>query len=195
MQSILLSFFLYCNLVSGLSSDGPHVRSVFKVDSSKFEPNTHYYHTHANGNPFETPVLVENVLSKQECEAICNTIVQELGTSFVDLQRKTKMLDEHANVVETETDIMECELQEAFEYIMESQHDDAFFCFGEGMLDDDEKLEHVKGVLRQAKERLFGVVSSDVHDDKRDLFEYFPEGTKPSDCVVVAGEGATSTVS
>ena len=50
-------------------------------------------------------------------------------------------------------------------------------------------------MLRCAKERPFGVTERDhasLHDE--DMFNFFPPDLKPSDCVVVAGEGATSTL-
>jgi len=130
---------------------------------------------------------------------MCDTIVQELGGSIVDLQRKTKIVDEDDRT-SIQTQLMECELEEAFGYMMESHHQDAFFCFCEGIMEERKSLEGVKGMLHQAKERLFGVVAGREEEDdmhtakKRDLFEYFPNDTKPSDCVVVAGEGATSTL-
>jgi len=215
---VVVRFFLFHQSASGLSSSSSSsfsvnpqfmVRSISQVDRSQFDPQTHYYHTHTtqnsdehpNPNPFfETPVLIENAVSKQECEFICDTIVQELGGSIVDLQRKTKIVEED-RTLSTRTDIMECELQEAFGYVMESQHNDAYFCFCEGILEEQKSLKGVKGMLHHAKERLFGVMGAGRQDDdtintalKRDLFEYFPDDTKPSDCVVVAGEGATSTV-
>ena len=63
---------------------------------------------------------------------------------------------------------------------MESRHDDAYFCFCEGMLDANDNhhhdggvggggaaggaLEEVTALLRRCKERLFGVTISDGDD-------------------------------
>ena len=178
-------------------SVSPHLRNVPTVKKSQFNPKLHYYHTHDNGNIFETPVLVENALSAEDCENICNTIVQELGESVVDLQRKVKVLDEDNNAF-TETDIIECELQDAFGYVMESQHEDSFFCFCEGMLEDNKNLNGVRDILQIAKESLFEASGDynkvDKMNEYEDLFQYFPNNAVPSDCVVIAGEGATSTV-
>jgi len=172
------------------------VQPVQIVDRGDFHPNKHYYHVHPDGTQFETPVLVKNVLSKQECESILGQIVNELGDDFVTIQRKMRSIDENGSL-HVEADIAEETLMNAFAYMMESHHDDAFFCFCEGLLDGKENLKEVKRMLRSAKERLFQVNFDDEKENdegNRDMFEFFPTETQPTDCVVIAGEGATSTL-
>lgn len=185
-----------CLPLASLRISALPLQPVQIVDRSDFHPNKHYYHIHPDGTQFETPVLVENVLSKQECESILSQIVNELGDDFVTIQRKMRSIDENGSL-QVEADIAEDTLMNAFAYIMESHHDDAFFCFCEGLLDRKEHLKDVKRLLRSAKERLFEVNSYDEKENdesKRDMFEFFPTETQPTDCVVIAGEGATSTL-
>jgi hypothetical protein len=196
MKSVIIAIplVLHFDSVYGLSIR-TKVHRVPKIDKAQFDQNVHYYHSHeTNGNPYETPVLVMNALSKEGCGEISTKILQELGENIVDLQRKVRVLDEHDNE-QTETEILDLELEQAFGYMMESQHDDAFFCFCEGLLDGNNNLESVRKTLQHAKESLFAKdLSQSANDQKSDLFEHFPENVKPSDCLVVAGEGATSTL-
>ena len=185
--------------VDGLSTRAsPRVRRVPKVDKDQFDQHIHYFHTHESNrnHPYETPVLVTNVISKEGCNNISSKILEELGENIVDLQRKMKVLDEDDNEV-TETDIFQLELNEAFGYMMDSHHHDAFFCFCEGLLDSKSQLKNEREKLQRAKESLFVKDSSssdETNHEKNDLFAYFPDSVKPSDCLVVAGEGATSTL-
>lgn len=182
------SAFLCCllsNVSLALSIDISKVQAVNKLD---FQPNKHYYHTHSSGALYETPILIENVLSREECEGICGTIMQELGDEYISIQRKVRYLED--DEIQIETEIAEDTLMNAFGYMFESHHDDAFFCFCEGLLDKYEGLEKVRKILHNARESLF--VNEECQD--RDLFEFFPDDIRPSDCVVIAGEGATSTL-
>ena len=175
------------------------IEKVPIVDASQFQSNIHYYHEHIacskdnkNGRGiYETPVLVENALSNDDCELACNVIMNEFGSSIVDLQRKVRNKDN--DIV---TDIAECELINAFDYMMKSKHDKSYFCFCEGLLDNlsttqsYDDISRIRDMLYESKENLF--VGS---MDEDNLFDYFPDEIQPSDCVVIAGEGATSTVS
>lgn len=183
-------------LIYGLSiPQFTHVK-VPIVDRSHFDPNKHYFHTHSNGNHFETPVLIKNALAKQQCEFTCDRIVQELGDENVTLQRKIHGLHKKGEDL-SETDIADVTLLQALDYMMESEHGNSCFCFCEGLMDGHDKLKYVQKILRDTKESLFGAIIGDDNrsvDDKKDLFESFPEDFRPSDCVVIAGEGATSTL-
>lgn len=170
-----------------------NVHSVEIIDRSLFDPDKHYFHTHSNGNQFETPVLIKNALTKQQCEFACNRLVQELGDESVMLQRKTHSLDDNGDDV---TELAEVTLMQALEYMMESRHGDSFFCFCEGLMDGHENLKDIKNILCNTKENLFSSAGDHGNSfiDRKDLFEFFPDDFRPSDCVVIAGEGATSTL-
>lgn len=167
-----------------------HVRKVHK---SQFDPDEHYYHFHDDGTPYETPVLVENVLSPEECNDICNGLLHEVGKEIVDLQHKfveEEPGDDTGRNLQTE--IIKCHLEDAFSYMMESDHGDSFFCFSEGILNEYQHLNP-----RHAKECLFqgcDVSSLDSDVFKRDLFDFFPHDVKPTDCLVISGMGSSSTL-
>ena len=85
-----------------------NVKKVTKVTPSEFDVYKHYFHSGSqtnndsksnsgnednqlNTNIYETPVLIENALSSTLCEDICDSIVYNLGSVQVDLQRKRKV--------------------------------------------------------------------------------------------------------
>ena len=168
------------------------VKQIKKVSPEEFDIHQHYFHKHPSSNSlqnnttrqYETPVLIENILSPKQCEQVCDSIVYNLGEMSVDLQRKTKS-----------TKIYNYSLNEALSLMMESKRNDSLFCFCEGLLDSqldevaNSEMDQVKQFLIDSREWVF-----DSADRSKDLFHYFPDTIKPSDCLILAGEGATSTL-
>lgn len=129
-----------------------------------------------NINARETPIIIEHVMSEQQCETICESIVSQPSLT-VQLQRR------RPNVA---TDVYPMDIQTAIQYIMlKSSHTDALWCFQEGLLDDCNGLHEMRQQLARAKESLF---------EDEDWFQHFPTHLIPSDCVILAGEGSTSTL-
>lgn len=156
---------------------------VPRVEAHAFDPSIDYHHHHrrksplletADYDPHETPVVVSSVLTPSQCETLTETLVTECGTKTVDVQRKRP----------TRTDVYQFTLNQALEIMMESKHDDAALAFCEGLLDDS--AAEFREELTKCREQFFS--------DDEDWFQHFPSGAKPSDCVIVAGEGATSTL-
>lgn len=210
-QQLLLQFILIstCHYVQGLSVTPPsfHVTEVAKVSATDFDVHKHYFHKRENNIIYETPVLVENALSQSSCEKICDCLVNNLGHIKVDVQRKRKSLDGDTDDNQTEgvqTKIYQCALHDALSLMMESSHDDSLFCFSEGLLDsaiDDEanydpqeliEIEDIKQIITSTKEKLFG--NDSKNHANANIFDSFPKDIRPSDCVIIAGEGATSTL-
>jgi hypothetical protein len=128
---------------------------------------------HENGRR-QTPILVEHALTENSCEAICDTIVST-DSLQVDLQRKRPDVPSATYNVE---------IRQAIEAIMySSHHKDALFCFEEGLLDD--VSPKVSEQLRNCRETVF---------PDEDWFPYFPDWARSTDCLILAGEGATSTL-
>ena len=206
------------NFIKGFSPQF-QVSQVPKVNAVDFDVHKHYFHTVQNGTIYETPVLVENVLSPSLCEEMCDSIGYNLGHVTVDVQRKQKFIsvdddnknDDDDDDDDVQTDIYEYALYDAFALMMESSHYDSFFCFCEGLLDYTDSSNHdnidttenndennemtmgnedIKQLLATTKEDLFGCSDS----NHGDLFDSFPKNAKPSDCVIIAGSGATSTL-
>eukprot|EP00592_Proboscia_alata_P017911 CAMPEP_0194400626 /NCGR_PEP_ID=MMETSP0174-20130528/127337_1 /TAXON_ID=216777 /ORGANISM="Proboscia alata, Strain PI-D3" /LENGTH=509 /DNA_ID=CAMNT_0039197201 /DNA_START=205 /DNA_END=1734 /DNA_ORIENTATION=+ len=182
------------NANSDTNNQQPHIlRQIPRVLASDFDPNVHYYRSSRN-NPllrYETPVIIEGALSPAECDTLCDTIVAECGSLKIDLQRKRSG---------GRSNIYNLPLEQAFEAMMQSKHGDATFAFCEGLLDGDleekdeesaSRLANVRKTLSRCREKLFR--RKDATNDM-DWFECFPTGAKPSDFVILAGEGATSTL-
>jgi Cupin-like domain len=124
--------------------------------------------------PRETPIIIERLLSEDQCERICEAIVSR--PLEVQLQRR------RPNVA---TDVYEMDISTAIDYILfKSSHTDALWCFQEGLLDET-SLQTIRQELQNAKESVFA---------DENWFQYFPHAVLPSDCVILAGEGSTSTL-
>ena len=180
-----------------------HVQSVPRVDAAAFECDTHYYHEHSPTKEvfsprdllYETPVLVENALSLEKCEEICDQLMESSDDLKVTVQRRTKDTyserSKEKQEKQQETRLYECNLSQAISLMMQSKPDDCFFSFSEGLLDEDcVDMQEKISILDSTKENLFKKNDNNCDED---LFQYFPPEIKPSDCVILAGEGATST--
>jgi hypothetical protein len=78
---------------------------------------------------------------------------------------------------------------------MDSKPSDAVFCFVEGLLDTSKGLETSKRLLQQARESLFSSPKKNNQEEASSYvnwFDHFPDFDLPLDCVVIAGQGATS---
>ena len=201
--------YIYGLSLSSTPASSFNVRKVSKVSASDFEVQKHYFHKDTQtGAIYETPVLIENALSPSLSEKLCDSIVHNLGHVTVDVQRKRKNIKD--GDITTSTEIFEYSLVEALGLMMESTHDDSFFCFSEGLMDDNIEsvdmesgeneeavlgMKDIKKIFTSTRENLFG-----YHNDSSDkqksgnVFDHFPKDVRPSDCVVIAGEGATSTL-
>ncbi len=104
------------------------------------------------------------------------------------MQRKSKKGD-RATRSKANTKIYDIALQDSIDYIMNSCHDDAYFAFVEGLLpmnalhDNRSKL---RDELRNIREAPFPC--------QENGFDYFPSSVKPTDAIILAGIGATSTL-
>lgn len=201
--------FIHGLSLSSVPASSFDVRKVSKVTASDFEVHKHYFHKDIQtGAIYETPVLIENALSPSLSEEVCDSIVHNLGHVNVHVQRKRKNIEDDDST--TSTEIFEYSLVEALGLMMESTHDDSYFCFSEGLLDDNTEsvdmnsdgneevilgMKDIKKIFTSTTEKLF-----DYHNDNDDkqksenIFDHFPKDVRPSDCVIIAGEGATSTL-
>jgi hypothetical protein len=197
MSIIMVPSWMSCGvdaLSSTSSSSSSTLRQIPRVSVDEFDQHMHYYHqrqrrSDSTASPpsifdcYETPVIIQGVLSPDECESVCDTMVAECQDVTVDVQRKRS---------NQKTDIYQCQLHQALDIMMQSKRGDATFSFCEGLLDGDgAALVDLRALLRERRERLFQ--RKDGRPDE-DLFEFFPLEATPSDCVVLAGEGATSTL-
>jgi hypothetical protein len=72
--------------------------------------------------------------------------------------------------------------------MMDSNNDDAYFAFCEGLLlpNSNDSTNELCNILREIREAPFV--------DQENWFDYFPSNIRPSDAIILAGTGATSTL-
>mmetsp|Transcript_23565 Transcript_23565/g.36347 ORF Transcript_23565/g.36347 Transcript_23565/m.36347 type:complete len:451 (-) Transcript_23565:247-1599(-) len=161
------------------------MQQIPRVKANDFSANSHYYHERQcleSTIAYETPVIVEGALSPSTCESICDRIASVCGSLEIDVQRKRS----------GQTNVYQCSLEQAFDLMMLSKRDDAIFAFCEGLLDGTNLLCHERDTLTTCREKLFANEAEGSIDE--DWFKWFPTNAQPSDCVILAGEGATSTL-
>ena len=105
-------------------------------------------------------------------------------STIVTLQRKLKSV---TGKQETSMELHDCTLTQGIDAIMDSTHADSRFIFQEGLLEQDNQL-----ALNSLSKRLYAAQESLFTDE--DWLQHFPSDMRPSSCVVMAGEGATSTL-
>ena len=156
---------------------------ISRVSVPDFHPNIHYYRS-----KYETLVVVENVLTANECEGLSETLVQAAYNTPVSVQRQFKKSTSSTKIISTQ--ISETVLGLAIDSIMSSRHGDAKFCFCEGLLERCNGVDEVRQRIFQANQDIF----TQLGVEDRDLFDYFPKQVQPTDCIILAGEGACSTL-
>lgn len=196
--------------VTGDRPSAPPLRRVPRVSAEEFRSREHYWRNSPLGIPYETPVIVEGVLSPSECDRYCDVLVSAAGDAVVDVQRKVRRDredDEDGGGETMTTEIYQMTLADALGAMMDSSYEDARFAFVEGLLDggygdddDAQNLAEMRARLEDAREGLFrrrgggDETNGGADDDDPNLFDAFPPSVRPTDCVVLAGEGATSTL-
>jgi hypothetical protein len=142
----------------------------------------------------EMPFVVKGALSLDKCEAMCDDIVSAADVNDEDCAVVVQM---QRKVPGFEPQVYPMDLRDALEALMsQSRHGDALWCFEEGFLEEYAPRVSVEG--RQLLESTFA--SSPSPSSERDTvvgenwFNWFPEWARPTDCLILAGEGATSTL-
>ena len=148
---------------------------------AKTDFNAHIHYLHSSLDKFgETPVLVTGALQPRECEKLCDLVMSESDRVQVSLQRKRNVKNT------TNTELYHCTLKQGIHAVMSSTHQDSRLIFQEGLLESHKHFQLVSERISQAQESVFC--------DDEDWFQHFPSQVKPSSCVIIAGEGATSTL-
>ena len=139
-------------------------------------------------NPvYDRPTLVRDIMSPDQVETIAEELMSRMGDVEVQLQRKIRG-DSNGDDDDV-TEIYDVALQEASEYMMDSSYDDSFFAFCEGLLDDDNSDDDDCATLSS---RLSEIREAPFRGEN--WFDYFPPSIRPTDAVILAGEGSCSTL-
>lgn len=113
--------------------------------------------------------------------------MSRMGDVEVQLQRKIRGGNDEDD--DSVTEIYDVTLKEAAEYMMDSSHDDSFFAFCEGLLDDDKSDDDDCATLSS---RLSEIREAPFRGEN--WFDYFPPSIRPTDAIILAGEGSCSTL-
>jgi hypothetical protein len=176
------------------------------------------------------PVIIRDVVSSLEIESLTDELMDAFGNELITMQRRTRINDE-ASMYEYENDgddgsssrlvkkkkkttttttmttTYDIPLGDCVNYMMDSNHDDSYFAFCEGLLpplsypsppsssSSSSSIERLGCKLRDIREMPFaGKHDDDVDVEEEDWFEYFPLELRPTDAIILAGTGATSTL-
>ena len=156
----------------------------------------------------DRPIIISDALSVSDCEDICDAWIQTVGSETITVQRKRQPPANPNNQSPppaTEKNLYECTVAQSLELMMQSSPHDSIFAFVEGLLDASQRLvghdddttkqqQQQQAQLNSISQRLTSAREALFSDDDPNWFDVFPDTTKPSDCVVLAGEGATSTL-
>lgn len=97
---------------------------------------------------YDRPILIHDIASIATMDKLVDEIMTTCGDKWVSLQRKQKRDGR------TSTEIYDVTLPESIEYMMDSNHDDAYFAFCEGMLSISETERSSIDELNQAIESI-----------------------------------------
>jgi len=128
---------------------------------------------------YKSPVLIRDIVSPETIESLTDDLMHSLGDEEVEMQRKIKDEDDGSKT----TEIYDIALQDSIHYMMESSHCDSCFAFCEGLLQSSSKLSDALMNIREAP-----------FSNHENWFDYFPSKIRPTDAIILAGTGATSTL-
>lgn len=150
------------------------------------------------------PILIQGVLSSAGCHECCERLLSVADDVYVDLQEQKQPLSTSraTTTTTTQADSMEIQktttrvfpgvsLSDALDVIMRRSNSyKSYFAFCEGLLEEGNHptLKELQHIATSVRERLF------VERDDPDLFPYFPTNVQPTDALILAGAGATSTL-
>ena len=130
----------------------------------------------------QTPVIIRDIVSRETIESLADTLMTVLGQEEVSMQRKKRNKSSKRS-----TSMYSIKLEDCVDYMMDSNIDDAYFSFCEGLLPGSNDLTSgLSNKLREIREAPFV--------GQENWFDYFPSNVQPSDAIIMAGSGATSTL-
>ena len=156
----------------------------------------------------QTPILIKQALSSDDCEWITSSLIECLGDTRIEIQRKRN----------GQTFLHTCSLEESLDLIMDhSSPNDSILAFVEGLLEQHSRkhprIQQAHQHVTHLRESLFHTDSDTDSNSNTDIsssssaaaaaasfqtninwFDSFPDEAKISDCVIISGFGAMSTL-
>jgi hypothetical protein len=191
-----------------ISKSAPQIVEVPRLSITEF--NSYWRILQRHNNTSLTPILITGALSLDRCELLCSNFLnaaQNDETIRVQLLRRTKAKRlrqiKHQRGDQSELISYNVSLLQAIDTMMtHSNHNDSFWCFEEGLLEDHSNSFQTIYNETQSIRQLFlqgSIDATDPNDDNlskqlTNWFDYFPKWAKSTDCVVLSGCGSTSTL-
>ena len=133
---------------------------------------------------YDRPTLIRGIVSSDLVETMAEELMARLGDAEVQMQRKIRSDNSGGDDI---TEVYDITLLQAAEYMLESCHDDSFFAFCEGLLDEkSDDSNALSSRLEMIREAPFS--------PSENWFDYFPPSIRPTDALILAGEGSCSTL-
>lgn len=133
---------------------------------------------------YDRPILIRDIIPQSRVESLVDSLMETCGEEIVQMQRKRRRKSKkNGNKVTTE--IYDVSLQESIGYLMDSTHDDSYFAFCEGLLSTSTVVSELNHVFEEIREAPF--------PHQENWFNFFPPHLKPTDAIILAGAGSTST--
>ena len=130
-----------------------------------------------------TPVLIRDIVPPDAIESLADELMTTLGHEEVRVQRKVRDAEDGYE----ETTMYDTSLRDSIDCMMASRRGDAWFAFCEGLLPSSAPgSAELSNKLQAIREAPFS--------EQENWFDYFPAEMAPTDAVVLAGAGATSTL-
>ena len=140
-------------------------------------------HEFLSSPQYKTPVLIRDIAAPETVESLADDVIGILGQEDVQLQRK--IIDEDDGSRSTE--VYDVALEDCIEYMMDSCHEESYFAFCEGLLPGS-----TPGSCKLSEK--FNDIREAPFCNQENWFDYFPSKIKPTDAIILAGAGATSTL-
>lgn len=130
---------------------------------------------------YQTPLIIRDIAA-ETIESLADKLMTVLGQEEVYMQRKKRNKSSKRS-----TSMYNMKLEDCVDYMMDSKIDDAYFAFCEGLLPgSNDVTNELCNKLREIRETPFV--------GQENWFDYFPSNVRPSDAIILAGSGATSTL-
>jgi hypothetical protein len=179
-------FFPFTDTAAAAADSGPRALLVPRVTLDEYVASPPFRYR-------DSPVIIRDIVPPDAIESLADELMSVLGDEVVTMQRRTRNVARDGSRSTAATTLHETSLADCVDYMMDSHHDDAYFAFCEGLLPPPSSPSSSPGRSRELGRRLREIRDAPFCG-REDWFDRFPPGMRPSDAVILAGPGATSTL-